>query len=335
MSKDLVVKANVLIEAGYQLTVNEQRLILSAIACIPKGQPIDPNTGYCVSKGDFVSLGVCPKTANREIKEACERLFNRYVTIKTEKGEFKTRWVQDIMKYDEAWAKANESLVYDTIGDDRIEGDYILASLTFSKSVIPFLSDLKSNFTKYLLSDVTGFSSAYSFRLYEFMMQFKSTGYLKIKLTEFRERLDLVHKYSATKDLRVRVIDTAIDEINEKSPFNVTYKLTKTGRKFTHLELKFKSKKVKLDDSKRDADTIDMFTGATDRELKPLNAKTADMFGNLLSYDSVFGGKYARQGEAMPSFVARIKSELQTVEGVVRYANELKKAGYKPNYRKT
>lgn len=53
----------------------------------------------------------------------------------------------------------------------------------------------------------------------------------------------------------------------------------------------------------------------------------------MLGYDNVFGGKYARQGKSMPSFVASIKSELQTVEGNVRYADELKKAGYKPNYR--
>ena len=37
--------------------------------------------------------------------------------------------------------------------------------------------------------------------------------------------------------------DEFVDEINEKSPFNVTYEMTKTGRKFTHLVLKFKPKK--------------------------------------------------------------------------------------------
>ncbi|MGP5187898.1 hypothetical protein ACTXJZ_14315, partial [Psychrobacter alimentarius] len=81
------------------------------------------------------------------------------------------------------------------------------------------------------------------------------------------------------------------------------------------------------------ADTVDMFTGTTDAELKPLNTKTADMFGNILGYDSSFGGKYAQQGESMPSFVARIKRELQTVEGVVRYAEDLKQAGYTSNYK--
>ena len=40
MSNDLVVKSNVLIEAHYYLTTLEQRLVLSAIAKIPKNQPV-------------------------------------------------------------------------------------------------------------------------------------------------------------------------------------------------------------------------------------------------------------------------------------------------------
>ena len=269
MSKDLVVKANALIEAGYQLTTNEQRLILSAIACIPKGKPIDPNVGYCVSKRNFVNLGVNPKTANREIREACDRLFSRYVTIKTEQGEFKTRWVQDIMKYDKDWAEHNREFFIETIGEDPDEDDCILAAITFSRSVIPYLTELKSNFTQYMLSDVKGFSSAYSFRIYEFMMQFKATGFVKIGLKEFRNRLDLGDKYPATKDLRVYVIDTAIKEINEKSPYAVKYDLLKTGRKITHLELRFKPKTKAIENkTERDPNTIDAFTGQTDREAK-------------------------------------------------------------------
>ena len=51
MSKMLVVKANNIIEASYQLSLNEQRLILAAISCIPKGEEVTDNTGYCVTKG--------------------------------------------------------------------------------------------------------------------------------------------------------------------------------------------------------------------------------------------------------------------------------------------
>lgn len=332
MSKDLVVKANALIEAGYQLTTNEQRLILSAIACIPKGEPIDPNVGYCVSKRNFVNLGVNPKTANREIREACDRLFSRYVTIKTEQGEFKTRWVQDIMKYDKDWAEYNREFFIETIGEDPDEDDCILAAITFSRSVIPYLTELKSNFTQYMLSDVKGFSSAYSFRIFEFMMQFKATGFIKIGLKEFRQRLDLGDKYPATKDLRVYVIDTAIKEINEKSPYTAKYDLLKTGRKITHLELRFKPKAKAIEHKiERDPDTIDWVNGVTDKEIKLLSQKQADYFASKLANNANFGSKFARIGEEPKPFISRISNELQRdISKVSSYMPYLISEGYSP-----
>ena len=332
MSKDLVVKANALIEAGYQLTTNEQRLILSAIACIPKGEPIDPNVGYCVSKRNFVNLGVNPKTANREIREACDRLFSRYVTIKTEQGEFKTRWVQDIMKYDKDWAEYNREFFIETIGEDPDEDDCILAAITFSRSVIPYLTELKSNFTQYMLSDVKGFSSAYSFRIFEFMMQFKATGFIKIGLKEFRQRLDLGDKYPATKDLRVYVIDTAIKEINEKSPYTAKYDLLKTGRKITHLELRFKPKAKAIEHKiERDPDTIDWVNGATDNEIKLLSQKQADYFASKLANNTNFGSKFAKIGEDSKPFISRISKELQRdISKVSSYMPYLISEGYSP-----
>ena len=332
MSKDLVVKANALIEAGYQLTTNEQRLILSAIACIPKGEPIDPNVGYCVSKRNFVNLGVNPKTANREIREACDRLFSRYVTIKTEQGEFKTRWVQDIMKYDKDWAEYNREFFIETIGEDPDEDDCILAAITFSRSVIPYLTELKSNFTQYMLSDVKGFSSAYSFRIFEFMMQFKATGFIKIGLKEFRQRLDLGDKYPATKDLRVYVIDTAIKEINEKSPYTAKYDLLKTGRKITHLELRFKPKAKAIEHKiERDPDTIDWVNGVTDKEIKLLSQKQADYFASKLANNTNFGSKFAKIGEDSKPFISRISNELQRdISKVASYMPYLISEGYSP-----
>ena len=254
MSKLLVVKANNIIEASYQLSLNEQRLILAAIACIPKGEEVTDNTGYCVTRESFIELGVNPKTASREIREACDRLFNRVITITTEAGTFKTRWVQDIMKYNSDWALANPEFIQEVTGSDPYAEDYILAAIRFSKSVLPFISNLSSNFTQYFLQDIAGVSSGYSVRFYELMMQFKSTGYRKIRLDDLRNMLDL---------------NTAIDELNEKSPITIKYKLLKTGRKFTHIELKFKQKlSPKKIESQRDQKTIDMFSNLSDSQIK-------------------------------------------------------------------
>ena len=76
----------------------------------------------------------------------------------------------------------------------------------------------------------------------------------------------LEDKYAANKDLKKYVIDTAVDEINKKSPYYVTYEMTKTGRKFTHLELKFKLKDNSKVVQNRDPNTIDWINGKADSD---------------------------------------------------------------------
>jgi len=101
------------------------------------------------------------------------------------------------------------------------------------------------------------------------MMQFKSTGYCKISLNDLRYSLALFEKYEATKDLRKWVIETAVNEINEKTPYKVSYELLKTGRKFTHLELKFKQKPLpKKLDSQKEQKAIDIFSDLSDSQIK-------------------------------------------------------------------
>ena len=82
---------------------------------------------------------------------------------------------------------------------------------------MPYISQLKKQFTKLKLKEMFGFSSFYSFRIYLMMMQFRETGFCKISIDDLRYTLDLNEKYHLFADLKRRVIDTAIDEINEKA----------------------------------------------------------------------------------------------------------------------
>jgi len=262
MSKELIVKANALVEASYHLSANEQRLILSAIAQMGD-KPITDNEVYYVSAKDMEALGVNKTTAYRELYEAGERLFLRTVTLRLPTGTLKTRWVQDLYKFDGKLLQETSDIPFMDL--------QVSVGVRFSKSVLPFLNSLTSNFTKYMLSDIAGFSSHYSYRFYEFIMQFQSTGFIKISINALRERLDLGDKYQATKDFRKWVLETAINEINKKSPYKVDYKLIKTGKKFTHLELRFKRKEIDKKNNKdiaiRDPNTADMFTKLTDKQL--------------------------------------------------------------------
>ena len=321
---NLVVKSNKVVEAGYELTTNEQRLILSAIAKIPKNVEVDPNIGYEITAQEFAeAYGIHPNTAYRDLKDAANRLYERSIIVKNDKKMAKIRWTSLVI--------VDNPYFNDVMPDERWQRVVI----GFSPQIIPYLANIENNFTQYLKSDISGVSGSYTIRFYELISQYKGIGKREITIDDLRFMLNLSDKYLMFSDLRRWVIEPSIKEINEKTPMNVKYELIKKGKSVFSILFKFKSKKPKqerLENSKRDPDTVDMFTGATDKELKPLNAKTADMFGNLLGYDDGFGSKYGQSGESRQSFVARIKRELQTAEGVQRYIDELKKAGYKIHY---
>ena len=287
----LVVMDNKLIRASYKLTVNEIRLILVAISQMPKDdEPVDPKKAYYITKNDFVRLGVEPKNVARDIRSACKDLLSRVITIKTPIGDLDTHWVHNVLhfksevferlKKEYPDAESDEEFIsslrlhnlMDSLPMIANSDDNLIARVVLHEDIIPYISQLREQFTQLMLDDVVDFGSFYSYRVYLMMMQFRSTGICTIKINDLREALDLKDKYEATKDLKVRVIDTAVDEINEKSPFNVTYEMTKTGRKFTHLVLKFKPKKknaITAKDVFRDPDTVDMFTvdGLNDKQL--------------------------------------------------------------------
>ncbi len=278
MGDNLIVKDNDIVKASYQLTANEQRLILSAISKIPKGKPVSDREIYPIYAEDFIELGVHRKTAYREMNKAIDSLYEKNISIKQGNTIIKSRWVQMIIKMDRDWIRDNYHFFANDyeIGDEfyveqAFPADYCIIGIKFSEAVLPFISNLSSNFTQYLKQDIAGLSSAYAIRFYELLMQFKATGFVKITLFDLRNMLDLGNKYKATKDLRKWVIDTAIKEINEKSPVNVHYRLIKTGRRFTHLEMKFKQKPKEVTETataNRDPDTLDWVDNLTDTERK-------------------------------------------------------------------
>ena len=144
-----------------------------------------------------------------------------------------------------------------------------MARVIMHPDVVPFLFQLKNNYTQIDLFELAKLTdSVYSLRIFLLMMQWKSSGKVYKQLDELRREFRLLDKYENTKDLRRRVIDMAVNEINEKTIYKVSYELKKTGRKYTHLELKFTEKgQPKNVTPARDPDTINMFTNYTDKQL--------------------------------------------------------------------
>lgn len=285
MDKNLIVIDNSLVTSAYNLTLNEQRLIYCALKQMPKGVPIDPKTPFFITRDDFIELGANPNVVAREIRQATRDLMRKSVKILNPMGEIEIPWLYEVLRFDkkaeeklrERYPNPEDYVMYinhlrarnllDNLPFNKNDDDNIVARVIFHEKMMPLLSDLRESFTQILTADVAEFGSIYTFRIYQLLMQYKKTGYVSISLDDLRFMLMLKEKYPLVADLRKRVIDVAIKEINEKSPYKVRHEMIKKGRKFVALELKFKLKdKSKILEPTRDKRQIDMFTGLTDQE---------------------------------------------------------------------
>jgi plasmid replication initiation protein len=246
MQNAVVVKSNALIEASYRLSLYEQRIMLACIAQVRRDEPLTDQRLYTVSAQQIAEMtGTKVGTTYQNLKAASERLFDRRVTLseapngKDVSAVRLTRWVQEVV-YQEAMGSI---------------------SMRFSTTMIPYLSQLTEQFTRYALSDVAKMTSAHAIRLYELLVQWRSIGRREVEIEWLREAMQLEARYSNIRDLKRRVLDPAINQINEHSPMIVTWDQRKTGRKVTHLIFEFLPKdsanpaaKTKLKGSLTDAE---------------------------------------------------------------------------------
>lgn len=292
MNKNHVVKSNQVIEASYQLSAVEQRIVLAAISRIPKNQPITDDELYPVSINELRQLGVHEKTAYRDLKEGINRLYERSINLSIDDKSIKMRWVQEIQFLD------SQSVI----------------GIRFSKPILPFISNLSREFTKYALSDIAGINSGYGIRIYELLVQYRQIGKREISVESLRTMLELGKKYPLFADFKKRVIDTAIDQINEYSPLKVTYEQKKTGRKVTHIIFSFKEKSKSITHTSKD------FYQLSDAQI--------NLFGNQLSRLHELS-HLASEGESYEILAAKIKDMLRNPHQQQQFLPHLKNLGFK------
>lgn len=85
---------------------------------------------------------------------------------------------------------------------------------------------------------LASFKSGYSVALHEQLEQRKKFGKWKVSVKDFRDLMSILKdEYKAIYDLKRRVIETALKEIEKNTEyFNLKYKSIKSGRNITHFE---------------------------------------------------------------------------------------------------
>ena len=207
------------------LTLAEQRVLLSCIAQIDSTAVLTEEYRFEVTASGVADLVGIENLSNtyRDLKTAAEKLYERSVTIddpdpdNPKITQRKTRWISSI---------------------DYVPGEGKVV-LSFAFGIIPYLSQLSREFTKYKLKHVARFESVYSIRLYELLVQWNSSGEREIEVEWLKNQFQVGDKYSRLVDLKKRVIDPAVEEINKHSNLWVKYGQRKSGRTITHFQFQF------------------------------------------------------------------------------------------------
>ena len=174
------------------------------------------------------TFGVSKTTAYKQIKDAAESMFLRYLTMLSHDGrtKYKVRWLQDL-------------------GSNKLDG---FIELNFSEKVRPFLLDLQSEFTQYKLSQACALRSIHSWRMLELLEKNKNYTKDAMGFVSFEVSLDaLHHMFEATPTyisnfslFRQNVINVGTTELIKKDNWLITWEAIKSGRKTKAIRFKYK-----------------------------------------------------------------------------------------------
>ena len=304
---DLIVKSNKLVQAIQTLSLAETRVIqLAIIDARETGKGLTPEHPLELHADRYAkAFNVSPDAAYLALIEAEDSLFKKKFTITNEDGTLtKSRWIQD----------ANYRK-----GEGRI-------LVTLTRVVIEHVTKIdgfEQYFTSYHLKKTADFKSVYAVRLYELLMQWKSLGKTPVyELNKFRSQLGIaVNEYTRMEAFKRRVLDIAVDQINELSDITVKYEQHKKGRSISGFSFTFKQKK-KLKDVKaqRDPNTLDFFSQMTDKQRHFFAAKLSELPEM---------GSYSEGTESYQQFAVRIAEMLQNPEKFKELYPYLQKVGFK------
>lgn len=216
--------SNALVRAAHGLTLAEKRVVS---VCIAKMDSVRPDNGrykFRLTAQEFAdTFEVDANTAYEQMQFAGDHLMKRIARTfedgRRGKIEHKWVWVSGVTyHHGEGWME-----------------------LGFSHEMTPHLTLLRQQFTSYKLKQASALRSIYSWRLFELLMQFKTTGVLHIDIDEFCHAVEAPE--SACKDfaqLRKRIIEPAVAELKAKDGMEIEWTPKKQGgRKITALEFVF------------------------------------------------------------------------------------------------
>lgn len=227
MANELTIsKANRFVEASYQMTLDEMRVLSLTLGVF---DPTDPSKrGFDFTVEEFCRHfpDVDSKSAYTQVQNAIRKISKRWVVLVDNEREL------------------TEVVLVNKRTYFKKEGRFYIE---FHEDLMPYIAELHGNYTKYHLVNIGAFTSTHTIRLYELCSQYKKLGEREISLETLKDWLQISNKYDLYANFRKWVLEPSIKEINEKSDLLVDFEPLKRGRKITALHFTINPKSSAVD----------------------------------------------------------------------------------------
>ena len=250
IEKRKIVEHNDLITSIAKMDKVPLKIFELAVSCIDTENLPKENTIYLSKSELFSFFKVDDSNKHHRFKEAIKVMQKEaFFEIREEAGKgFKFKSIVPIPYVE--WTDYHDEV--------KIE---------FHREIMPYLIELKKNFTQYALSDVMELNSKYSIILYKWLSmnynqyehysakggrrvnQVESYRNPSITVKELREITDTIHEYKRMQDFTRWTLEKPLEEINAHTSFNVTYEKVKKGRSIDSVVFHIERKRSADDNS--------------------------------------------------------------------------------------
>lgn len=214
-----VVQDNNLIQAINKLDRTTFKIFEMAVSCIDIK---NPKQEVVLNKQDIFNFFETKSTAKHTLfKDHMKRLSQQGIMIQVPERK------------KEGFVNVTSQVLW---GTDDSDNEVLVR---FNDLIMPYLIDLRTNFTQYQITEIKGLNSKYSLILFKWLMM-KYNAYQsspEISMIELRELTDTVNEYSQFRDFDRYVLKVAEKEINQYTTLKISYdKIARKGRKITSIQ---------------------------------------------------------------------------------------------------
>ncbi|MEO3719990.1 MULTISPECIES: RepB family plasmid replication initiator protein [Pediococcus] len=255
LSKRKVVEHNSLITSIAKMDKTPLKMFELAVSLIDTDNPPQDQTVYLSKKEMFAFFKVDDNDKHSRFKEAIEKMQKQaFFQIKKEQDKgFKFVSIVPIPYVE--WTDYHDEVL-----------------IRFSPEIMPYLINLKANFTQHALSEISELNSKYAVILYRWLsMNYNQYEHYSVKggrreeqidryrnpeigMKGLREMTDTITEYKRFTHFETRVLKEPLAEITNHTSFNVIYEKVKKGRSIDSIVFHITKKQVaddisyKLDD---------------------------------------------------------------------------------------